>query len=156
GILCLTGLTGCRSAAEPATDPPVDHVDPVKKRPVDSHSQVWFLPVWAVVGFAVPYLPVSFQRKMVMGLHVPLALLASHGCTLLAGAVGRWSWGDRPIAAVLAGLVALTSLSNMRYPIRDLGHAMVNQASTGIHPVFWPDTEYAAMNWLGRAIDERS
>jgi hypothetical protein len=130
--------------------------EPGSRRQEPEHSDYWLLPVWAVVGFAVPYLPVSFQRKMVMGLHVPLALLAAQGCALLAGVLRRWCWRDRAIGAVLTGLVVLTSLSNVRYPIRDLGHAMVNQASTGIHPVFWPDTEYAAMRWLGRATDERS
>jgi hypothetical protein len=134
-----------------------DHpVDPVKKPSARLTGQRWLLPVWAVVGFAVPYLSVSFQRKMVMGLHVALALLAAQGCAVVAVWLQRLGWRDRQIGALLTGLVVLTALSNVRYPIRDVGHAAVNQASTGIHPVFWPDSDYAAMRWLGDATDERS
>ena len=31
---------------------------------------------WAVVGIAVSYLPANFQRKLLMGAHLPLCLLA--------------------------------------------------------------------------------
>lgn len=156
GILSLTGLTGSDAGSLSPQDRSVDPVNPVKNSRSFVKDQRWLLPVWAVVGFAVPYLPASFQRKMVMGLHVPLALLASYGCALLAGALRQAGWSARPIGALLTALVALTSLSNVRYPIRDVSEAMVNQASTGLHPVFWPDTEHEAMRWLGDTTSERS
>jgi hypothetical protein len=42
--------------------------------------------VWAVVGFIVPYIPVGQQRKLVMGLHIPLCIL----CALAVTEVLRW------------------------------------------------------------------
>lgn len=46
------------------------------------------LPVcWAVVNAAIIYLPVSFQRKLVEGMHIPLCVLAGLG---LAHVIGRW------------------------------------------------------------------
>jgi hypothetical protein len=45
------------------------------------------LPIlWSVVGLVLPYVPFSFQRKLVMGLHLPLAFLAAVGAVALA----RW------------------------------------------------------------------
>jgi hypothetical protein len=105
----------------------------------------------------VPYLPVSFQRKMVMGLHVPIALLAAIGVVWLAdrraaptGKRGR----ARELA--LAGILLLLSLSNIRYVVRDWNRAVVNQASTGLHPVFWSDQELAAMRWLQTALSRQA
>src|SRR5262249_19348159 len=45
--------------------------------------------VWGAVGFVLPYLPFTFQRKLVMGLHLPLAFLAAVGAVALA----RWVTG---------------------------------------------------------------
>jgi hypothetical protein len=39
---------------------------------------------WAVVGFAIPYLPFAFQRKLLLGAHLPLAFLAAVGAMALA------------------------------------------------------------------------
>jgi hypothetical protein len=131
-----------------------------------SRAAALLLPVWSVVGFVVPYLPVAFQRKMVMGLHIPLALLAAQGAVRLmerlvrreppteAGAKPVRAARFRPGAILLFGLVLLTALSNVRYPIRDVNKAVLNQASTGIHPVFWADSEYAAMRWLTDHVPE--
>ncbi len=33
--------------------------------------------VWSIVGFAVPYIPIAQQRKLVMGLHIPLCILCA-------------------------------------------------------------------------------
>jgi arabinosyltransferase C len=129
---------------------------------------VGFLIVWSVVGFAVPYLPVSFQRKMVMGLHFPLALLAAEGAMALVSRFAAGKLDTKPDgtktparrismqSAILFLLVAFTSGSNVRYVIRDVEKAVQNQASTGIHPVFWPDREYAAMRWMAANTPDRS
>jgi hypothetical protein len=39
---------------------------------------------WAVAGFAIPYLPFAFQRKLLLGAHLPLAFLAAMGAMALA------------------------------------------------------------------------
>ncbi len=93
------------------------------------------LAVWSVVGFAVPYLPVSFQRKMVMGLHVPLALLAAAGAVgLVDHCFGGAGKRGRAQEWVLAALLAVLSLSNARWVVRDWSKAVVNEASTGTPP----------------------
>jgi hypothetical protein len=39
-------------------------------------AQRWMPMAWVIAGFGVAYLPLSFNRKMIMGTHVPLCLLA--------------------------------------------------------------------------------
>ena len=41
-----------------------------------------FLITWFIITLAMAYLPVSFQRKMIEGAHIPLALLAARAGTL--------------------------------------------------------------------------
>ena len=53
-----------------------------------------FLITWFIITLAMAYLPVSFQRKMIEGAHIPLALLAAPGWHALTsrrlGAVCLW------------------------------------------------------------------
>jgi hypothetical protein len=47
-------------------------------------GQRWMPIAWAIAGFIVAYLPLPFNRKMVMGTHVPLCLLAAIAASALA------------------------------------------------------------------------
>jgi len=108
-------------------------------------------PVWAVAGLAIAYVPVAFQRKLVMGEHIPLALLAGIAvaelCRLGTRMVGR-EWALRPIAGALIGMLAI---SNVRYLVRDVQLALSSGVtSTGMHPVYWDATVIHAYEWLGQ------
>lgn len=149
---CVKG-SGLPVHAEASIDSS-DFSPSVQRQTLAAKAVLRLLLVWAVVGFAVPYLPVSFQRKMVMGLHVPLALLATWGAWILAGRLR--SHGERMVTAAMGGLLLVTALTSPRWIARDLSRAVLNQASTGIHPVFWPDRELEAMRWLRHGIDRRA
>ena len=47
-------------------------------------SQRWMPIAWVIAGFGVAYLPLAFNRKMIMGTHVPLCLLAGLAAAALA------------------------------------------------------------------------
>jgi hypothetical protein len=47
-------------------------------------GQRWMPIAWAIAGFGVAYLPFAFQRKMIMGTHIPLCLLAALAVAALA------------------------------------------------------------------------
>lgn len=107
--------------------------------------------VWAVAGLAVAYLPVSYQRKLVEGLHIPIALLAAFGTVALAERFGTRAF--RPITIVCL-VLALTVPSNLRFLYQDLHLAITqNLGSTGLHPVFWSRDDLEAMahlsEWVG-------
>jgi arabinosyltransferase C len=109
-------------------------------------------PVWAAVGLALPYLPVTYQRKLVMGEHLPLALLAGIG---IAGLVWLlWPPGTPVVRRILAGaVIALTAVTPVRYMLRDVELAMEkNVTTTSVHPVWWPASDFAAMNWMSEHL----
>lgn len=97
---------------------------------------------WSVVGFAVPYIPVAQQRKLVMGLHIPLCILCA--CALsrmlarLPGGVGRLA---------LVGLVILAAGSNARFMAIDTSLLSIGRTVT-IYSPFVGSSEFAAMRWL--------
>jgi hypothetical protein len=54
------------------------------RRNGQSLGQRLFPLTWAVVGFVIPYLPFAFQRKLLLGVHLPLAFLAAVGAMAFA------------------------------------------------------------------------
>jgi len=102
-----------------------------------------FLVVWAIVNFAVAYLPVPFQRKMLMGEHLPLSILAGialwRGLQSLEGR--KWTIG-------LALCVLLLSLTNGRFLLRDMAAYQANRGNSGIQRPYLYAGEVAALNWI--------
>lgn len=104
--------------------------------------------VWAVLGFALLYLPVAFQRKMIEGLHLPLCILAALGLDkVVTGAARRWL--SPPV--VIAIVVILTIPSNVFFVADCLEHISVNNLDLLrylVPPVYLTDDEIAALRWL--------
>ncbi len=84
---------------------------------------------WAVGGFLVCYLPFAFQRKMLMGEHIPLCLLAGVGAAWLADKLKPQM---RPLA--LAVLVLASLPSNAFFLLRDFRHLQHNRSETHLSP----------------------
>lgn len=84
---------------------------------------------WAVGGFLVCYLPFAFQRKMLMGEHIPLCLLAGVGAAWLAD---KLKPQVRTLA--LAVLVLLALPSNVFFLVRDFRHLQHNRSETHLPP----------------------
>jgi hypothetical protein len=97
---------------------------------------------WAVVGIAVSYLPVDFQRKMLMGVHVPLCVLAGAALAALTAGLS----GDFPKIAAAFG-VLLTTPSNALFLMRDVERLQANIGSTENRP-YLTDNEADALTWL--------
>jgi hypothetical protein len=105
-----------------------------------------FLIVWAVMNLAVAYLPVPFQRKMIMGLHLPLAILAGAGLALLLSRIRQ----RRGRALALAAVTLLCSLTNLRALLRDAESFQVNRAQSQIQRPYLYAGEAKALDWLRR------
>jgi hypothetical protein len=106
--------------------------------------------VWCVVGIAVVYLPFAFQRKLIEGYHFPLALLAGIAVAELARRVGGRT--GRPAASPLvAGLfIALLSVSHFQWMRRDVAVALGEGVTSNKTPVWWPESQVHAWEWLGK------
>lgn len=103
--------------------------------------------IWGIVAIAISYAPhVSFQRKLLMGAHLPLCLLAGAGLA----AITEWLTGGLPaIAAVAAVLIAMPS--NLRFIMVDMVRLSQNRGSTHYRPYLLAD-EKNALDWLDKNV----
>ena len=92
-------------------------------------SPLLFALCWAIAGLGVCYLPFAFQRKMLMGEHIPLCLLAGIGAAWL---VDRLAPRFRVAALTLIVLASLPS--NVLFLARDLRHLGENRSETRLSP----------------------
>jgi hypothetical protein len=106
-----------------------------------SRSQL-FLFIWFVVATSAAYLPVPWQRKLLMGAHLPICLLAGIGLDAIAQKLS----GDFPKIAMLFG-VLLTTPSNILYLLADIGRLESNTGTTAQRP-YLSDDEAKAMAYL--------
>ena len=93
-----------------------------------------FAACWAVGGLLVCYLPFAFQRKMLMGEHIPLCLLAGVGAAWLAR-----RYAPRAQALTLALLVLASAPSNALFLIRDVRHLETDKSETHLTPFLSSD-----------------
>ena len=105
----------------------------------------WFLVVWALVTVAMAYAPVSFQRKMIEGAHIPLAILAAAGLVALAGERTR-------VQAVLVGLFLLLTIPSNLAVMAESQRRLMDNNSKGISsflpPYYLDRDERGALDWL--------
>lgn len=112
--------------------------------PQPSTPNPQLLLVWSVVGFALPYLPVGQQRKLIMGLHIPLCILCAYG---LAWLIARRPRLRSPV--FVAAVLLLTMPSSLVFMSRDM--ALLSQGTTAPHYApFMSDDETSAMRYLAR------
>lgn len=98
--------------------------------------------VWSVIGFALPYIPVAQQRKLIMGLHIPLCILCAIAlCKLIESIPGAFR------SSVLLLIVSLMSISNFKFIAQDMRLLTQGQTVTHYAP-FMSDQDMSAMQWL--------
>ena len=98
-----------------------------------------FLIVWCVIFPALVYLPFNLQRRLVVGVQVPLAILATRG--LFRFYEQRLATSRQTIAQI--GTLFFFSLTNLLI----LTGAFLTLSGRG-QPVFQPTTTIEAMQWL--------
>lgn len=121
-------------------------------------AQRWMPIAWVIAGFGVAYLPLAFNRKMIMGTHVPMCLLAGLAAAALAERIcpSRQTKTEKRIrrtvpvrAAVIVGLIVLLTVpTNLLRTLEDI-------AETGDHPqdlnwfsAYWPQADLKATTWI--------
>ncbi|MGQ9737519.1 MAG: hypothetical protein ACUVRT_06320 [Armatimonadota bacterium] len=111
---------------------------------------------WAVVGIGLQYLPrifgtigvhlpMNFERKMIMGAHLPLCALAGWGLWLMVRHLPA-----RRALLLTGAVIALTTPSNIRWLIRDAHNLIRNMANTGMHRSYMEPEEWEAIQWLAK------
>ena len=84
---------------------------------------------WAVAGLLIAYFPMPFQRKMLMGEHLPLCLLAGVGAAWLAR-----RFAPRHQALTVALLVLASAPSSALFLRRDFRHLETLKSETHLTP----------------------
>ena len=114
----------------------------------DSHHryQPLILIVWCLIFPILVYIPFNLQRRLVVGVQVPLAMLAAGAmCHLMARYI---SPGKQTLAR--AGIILFFSLTNIFLLTGGFASVLWRQP-----PIFRPQTQLKAMQWLAqRANDE--
>jgi hypothetical protein len=137
--------------------------------------------VWLVLGFALVYAPVNFQRKLAEGLQLPLCLLAALALGSLfplsrkptprgqeRGAGGEASPRNplpckgrgqgAGLRLAVALFLAVTVPSNLYYVADGLARAHLNTAALAVMfypPAYLTDDELAGLRWLGAHASAR-
>ncbi len=120
-----------RRTAPPASSPKTETGPPLL-----------FPACWAVAGLLVIYLPVAFQRKMLMGEHIPLCLLAGVGAAYLTARLA-----PRARTVALTCLVLLSCPSNLLFLTRDITHLETDRSETLQFP-YLTDTLVDTFHWV--------
>jgi hypothetical protein len=107
--------------------------------------------VWMIINIAVSYLPVKyfpFQRKMLQGAHIPIAILAGIGAAYL---ISRIRALDSPIKFHIAAisLTFILALSNVLFVVRDIDSFEINLIqTTHMHRPYISNGEMDALHWI--------
>ncbi len=112
-----------------------------------SGSALLFPLVWVVLGLGLIYLPVSFQRKLIEGLHLPLCILAAVGLVRMHG----WLRGRVSFGLLLVVFVVVTIPSNIVFVADCLDHVAVNNVDmlqVLMPPAYLTEAEKTALTWL--------
>lgn len=97
---------------------------------------------WAILGFIMLYLPVSLQRRLTLGLFIPLAALAGVGLDAIASTRRRF-------ALLMAATIALSVPSHLVV----IGSGLV-AVSRGEAGVVMSESDQALLEWIGLNISE--
>jgi len=109
------------------------------------HRQGLFLIIWTVLALVLLYAPFALQRRLMMGLHVPIATLAALGLTQVL-----WAWaGPRRVA------VSVVTLFTLFVGTLFIVFVCIIGAAKAEWPLAMTTGEKAALDWL-RASTDRS
>lgn len=118
---------------------------------------------WALGGLALAYLPLAWQRRLIMGYHLPLSLLAAMGAHSFwlprwsdAPWLQRWAaWRkmdpSRMASTLLSAFFLFSTISNV-YILASLAVT----AAQHPYPFFRERAEVEAVEWLARAVPSES
>jgi len=111
--------------------------------------------IWAIVQAALLYAPLSFQRRLVEGLQLPLSIAASVALFWIAHRTFTGSRAENNRRLFLAGAIAFASLTNVGFVI---GHIFDRGSVSGsVDPRRYVSADLVtAFEWLRRNSDGKT
>ena len=112
-------------------------------RATRERKDVGVLVCWAAAGFIAAYLPITFQRKLIMGTHIPLSLLAAIGVASLIERISpRWQ------TLAFIPVLSLLSVSSLVFLAQDVVIVLTNEPVTTAHVPYASNDEMAALEYV--------
>lgn len=105
--------------------------------------------VWSIVGFVLPYVPFAQQRKLVMGLHIPLCTLCAFALCAVAARLPR-----SVSRLAIVAFVLFTAGSNAAFLAKDISLLGAGRTATSYVP-YISSSELEAMSFLARDRDSK-
>lgn len=112
-------------------------------RSIKDKKDVSLLVCWAAAGFIAAYLPISFQRKLIMGAHIPLSILAAMGVLSLTDRIQVRRRNVLPLI-----LIALMLPTNLRILMRDTKRLAQNNTYVPAHVPYAASEEMDCLSYL--------
>ncbi|HVF09748.1 MAG TPA: hypothetical protein VNA16_03045, partial [Abditibacteriaceae bacterium] len=110
-------------------------------------SRARLMTVWVLVTLLMIYAPVSFARKMIEGLHLPLCFLAATGLVWLLARVSS-PLVRRAAAAGAVGLLCISSLRFVGWCLDNTRDNNLNRGGPFMPPLYLTGGDAAAMHFL--------
>jgi hypothetical protein len=143
GPLILASISAAAIALSLRRDPKRSSGADEEDRPWRSSGTALFFVVWAVVSLAIIYVPTTFQRRLLMGAHIPICALAA---VALAGLLRRIPISFRaPALAAAIVALAMTNVGSIGYTILKMPGAAANPFMTRKYLLAG---EYRSLLWL--------
>jgi hypothetical protein len=117
--------------------------DDGNKNPWLSQDIYVFLWVWSLATFLAAYLPVAYQRKMLMGEHIPLSFLAGASLWMILSELNinkKYIW--------VYCTIAFLSITNIRFMLRDMTRYVEDRSQSMIHRPYLYAGEVRALDWI--------
>lgn len=111
--------------------------------PWSSQDALIFGLVWIVANFGASYIPVPFQRKMMMGEHMPLCIFSGIALWRLYAKLDR-----KALNYVMTLTCLVLGLTNIRFMARDMMRFMTDTSQSTIQRPYMYKGEIAALKWI--------
>ena len=108
--------------------------------------------IWALVTLCFIYAPVSFARKMIEGLHLPLCFLAATGLLRLAARAPS-ALSQRAIIASVAGVLCISSLQFVNWCLANAGDNNSQRGGIFMPPLYLTRGDASALRFLATSPD---
>lgn len=105
---------------------------------------------WAAIALVAPYFPAAFQRKLSMGMAVPIGILAGIGAAEL---LLRSPANLRRILAKPA--ITICCLSSVLWIVRDLYYLRNNVSNTTVHKLYYSSDDARIFDYLREKASSR-
>lgn len=149
GCTLLLAVLGARVTLTSSSPPSPGSVIKARQAHSICPKAALLLVIWMVINVLVAYTPgLAFQRKMLQGAHIPIALLAAIGSSHCVIPRLPASLATSPVT--MPALLLFLAMTNLRFVSREITNYAINRSQTGQHRTSLQPGEIQALNWIRR------